>query len=244
MEKIKISIAGWKVEIHAIHEMIRTYCEGYLWDGETDFTVEVSQEDIAYERKKSEQEDNLEGIPVRRFSDAYLETLAVYRKICTELLKRNTLLFHGSVIAVDGQGYLFTAKSGTGKSTHTALWRREFGERAEMINDDKPLLRITQDGILACGTPWNGKHRLGCNKMVPLKAICILERAEQNRIEKISQLEALPMLMQQSFRTGTPNGMMLLLDMLEQIMNQTNIYRLGCNMDPEAAHVAFDGMQI
>jgi hypothetical protein len=172
-----------------------------------------------------------------------LETLAVYRKICTELLKRDTLLFHGSVIAVDGEGYLFTAKSGTGKSTHTSLWRQEFGERAEMINDDKPLLKIAGDTVLVCGTPWNGKHRLGCNKIVPLKAICILERDTDNHIHRISAQEALPMLFQQSFRTGEPVGMVRLLDLLETIMSRTKIYRLGCNMNPEAARVAFEGMQ-
>lgn len=243
MRTFMISIAEWNVEINALFESTRDYCEGYLCDGAADFSVKVSAEDIDFERKKSEREDILEGIPVRKFSDEYLETLAVYRKLCRELLNRDTLLFHGSVIAVDGVGYLFTAKSGTGKSTHTALWRREFGARAEMINDDKPLLKIKENKILACGTPWNGKHGLGCNKIVPLKAICILERDTQNHIERISAQEALPMLMQQSFRTGTPAGMMRLLDMLEQIIDKTNIYRLGCNMEPEAAHVSYDGMQ-
>lgn len=243
MTRFMISIAEWNVEINALFESTRDYCEGYLCDGAADFSVKVSAEDIDLERKKSEREDILEGIPVRKFSDEYLETLAVYRKLCRELLNRDTLLFHGSVIAVDGVGYLFTAKSGTGKSTHTALWRREFGARAEMINDDKPLLRVTKDGVFACGTPWNGKHRLGCNKIVPLKAICILERDRTNHIEKISAKEALPMLIQQSFRTGNSADTMLLLDLLEQIISKTSLYRLGCNVEPEAAHVSYDGMQ-
>ena len=238
-----ISVAGWNVEICALFESTRDYCREYLCDGAADLSVRVSAEDIDLERKKSEREDLLDGIPVRHFSDAYLETLAVYRKLCRELLNRDTLLFHGSVVAVDGEGYLFTAKSGTGKSTHTALWRREFGERAEMINDDKPLLKIKENEILACGTPWNGKHRLGCNKIVPLKAICILERDRTNHIERIDAKEALPMLIQQSFRTGNPADTVLLLDLLEQIIGKTKLYRLGCNVDPEAAHVAFDGMQ-
>lgn len=243
MTQFTIRIADQLVEVSANFETTRQYCKEFLANSPADFFVEILEKDIVFERKKSEQEDILEGIPVRKFSDEYLETLAVYRKICTELLNRDTLLFHGSVIAVDGQGYLFTAKSGTGKSTHTSLWCREFGERAEIINDDKPLLKIKENEILACGTPWNGKHRLGCNKIVPLKAICILERDAQNHIETISTQEALPMLMQQSFRIGTPAGMMRLLDMVEQIMEKTKIYRLGCNMDPEAAHVAYDGMQ-
>lgn len=239
-----ISLAGFYVEVNSLYESARTFCRDYLCDDvKADFSVSVSAEDIAFEREKSEKEDLLEGIPIRRFSDKYLETLAVYRKICTHLLERDVLLFHGSAIAVDGVAYLFTAKSGTGKSTHTALWRQVFEERAVMINDDKPLLKISPEGVLVCGTPWNGKHGLGCNKMVPLKAICILERAERNTITSMDAAEVLPMLMQQSFRTGTPGGTVLLFDILDKLTKRVQLYRLGCNMDPQAAVVAYEGMK-
>lgn len=239
-----ISLAGFCVEINSLYESTRTFCRDYLCDDvKADFSVSVSTEDIAFERGKSAKEDLLEGIPIRQFSDKYLETLAVYRKICTYLLEREVLLFHGSAIAVDGVAYLFTAKSGTGKSTHTALWRQVFGERAVMINDDKPLLKLTPEGVLVCGTPWNGKHGLGCNKMVPLKAICILERAEQNAITPMDAADVLPMLMQQSFRTGTTGGTVLLFDILDKLTKRVQLYRLGCNMDPQAAIVAYEGMK-
>ena len=65
---------------------------------------------------------------MRKYSDIYLETMAVYRKIEDKLLDYDTILFHGSAVAVDGVGYLFTAKSGTGKSTHTRLWREMLSE--------------------------------------------------------------------------------------------------------------------
>lgn len=243
MTTFTISLAGFCVEINSIFETTRTFCRDYLCEGEPEFSVTISPEDITFEREKSAKEDKLEGIPVRQFSDKYLETLAVYRKICTKLLERDTLLFHGSAVAVDGVAFLFTAKSGTGKSTHTALWRQVFGERAVMINDDKPLLKLTPEGVLVCGTPWNGKHGLGCNKMVPLKAICILERAEQNAITPMDTAEALPMLMQQSFRTGTPGGTVLLFDILDKLTKRVQLYRLGCNMDPQAAIVAYEGMK-
>ncbi len=243
MTTFTISLAGFCVEINSIFETTRTFCRDYLCEGTPEISVTVSSEDITFEREKSAKEDLLEGIPVRKFPDEYLETLAVYRKICAKLLERETLLFHGSAIEVDGVAYLFTAKSGTGKSTHTALWRQVFGERAVMINDDKPLLKLTPEGVLVCGTPWNGKHGLGCNKMVPLKAICILERAEQNTITRVDAAEALPMLMQQSFRTGTTGGTVLLFDILEKLTERVQLYRLGCNMDPQAAIVAFEGMK-
>ena len=225
-------------------------------DGDTEYTssgvgdittesvtrITITQSDIDFEREKSAREDIKEGIPIRHFSDAYLETLAVYRKIADYLLSCNTLLFHGSVITVDGEGYLFTAKSGTGKSTHTRLWREYFGERAVMVNDDKPLLRITDSGVTAYGTPWDGKHRLSTNTAVPLKGICILTRDTVNHIEQIESHAAYPLIVQQTNRSFTADGMKQTLSLIDRMLNVVPVYRLGCNMDIEAARVAYEGM--
>lgn len=185
----------------------------------------------------------LEGRVVRKFPDAYLETLAVQRKIAEALFARDTLLFHGSVIAVDGQGYLFTAKSGTGKSTHTRLWREVFGERAVMINDDKPFLRMQDGRVLAYGSPWNGKHRLGVNACVPLRAVCCLRRGETNEIRPIEPVRLLPILMQQSQRPAQAENMPKYLELLDKLAGGTVFYGLSCNMDMEAAIVAYEGMR-
>lgn len=202
----------------------------------------TSPKDIIFEREKSIREAELEGIIVREFSDTYLETIAVQRKVTEGLFGFDTLLFHGSVVAVDGQAYLFTAKSGTGKSTHTRFWRETFGDRAVMVNDDKPFLRITEDGVLAYGSPWNGKHKLGNNICVPLKAICILERGEENQIQAISGQEASMMLFQQSNRPMDPRKMPIYMDLIDQLSKKTEFYRMQCNLDPNAAQVAFDAM--
>ena len=171
-----------------------------------------------------------------------LETLAVYRKIADYLLSSDTLLFHGSVIAVDGEGYLFTAKSGTGKSTHTSLWREYFGERAVMINDDKPLLHIADSGVTAYGTPWDGKHRLSTNIAVPLKGICILTRSAKNYIEPVEPHAVYPLIVQQTNRSLSADGMKQTLSLIDQMLNVVPVYRLGCNMNIEAARVAYEGM--
>ena len=162
--------------------------------------------------------------------------------IADQLLHRDTLLFHGSVIAVDGKAYLFTAKSGTGKSTHTRLWREMLGDRAVMVNDDKPLLKFTRDGVLACGTPWNGKHHLGENIMVPLAAICILERGEVNAIRPVTVREALPRIIEQSHKPDCPADRALYYALLDKLVRSVSLHRLQCNMDPEAARVSFAGL--
>ena len=72
--------------------------------------------------------------------------------------------------------------SGTGKSTHTALWLKNFAPRASIINDDKPAIRIQKDGIFVYGTPWSGKTDQNKNVKVPLQGIAFLERGEENSI--------------------------------------------------------------
>lgn len=253
-----MQIAGKCFEIQHLYKYIKEYCKDYVirehnkteeinFEKDSSNLIVVTQSDINFERDKSAAEDRKEGIPIRYFTDEYLETLAVYRKIAEQMLSYDTILFHGSVIAVDGEGYLFTAKSGTGKSTHTRLWRETFGDRAVMVNDDKPLLRITKEGVTAYGTPWDGKHRLSTNTSVPLKGICILERAAENHIIKLDTKEQLrsayPMIVQQTHKSSNPANARKTMELIDRLMAALPIYRLSCNMEHAAAKVAYEGMQ-
>jgi hypothetical protein len=238
-----IELAGHRVAVNAQYLSTPNFCRDYLTEGKPDVSVTVSRDDIASELEKIERDgDIIKRIPPRTYSDAYLEVEAVNRKIAEKLVDFNIQLFHGSAIAVDGQCYIFTAKSGTGKSTHTRLWRELLGDRALMVNDDKPLLQVTDHGVIVHGTPWNGKHNLGSNVSVPLKAICILERDETNHISQITAKEALPMLLQQCYRSSDPEKLLKTLSLVDDLLHQVELYRLGCNMEPEAALVAYRGM--
>lgn len=236
-------IADTIFEIVSIFSEVQELCDEYKCEETPWFTITIEQKDIDFEREKSRLEDIKEGIAVREFSDSYLETLAVYRKLCKILIDKDILLFHGSVIAIGNQGYLFTARSGTGKSTHTANWRKVFGDKAVMVNDDKPLLRITENGVIVYGTPWDGKHHLSTNISVPLKAICVLTRSETNHIEKITPKECYTMLLQQTNRPKDPVLLSKTLKLIDRLGSSTELYRLGCNMDPESAEIAYNGMK-
>lgn len=238
----RIALAGQVIGVSALYEQTRTFCKNYLTDAPASFEVAVTPADIAYERQRSARADELEGAAVREHADPYLETLAVYRKLAQLLVQDDILLMHGAVVAVDGQAYLFTAKSGTGKTTHTRLWMQQFGDRAVMVNGDKPLLHITSEGVTVYGTPWDGKEHLSTNTSCPLKALCILTRSETNHIERISKKEALPMLCQQSYRPCSPIGAQKMLALVDRLGSSVPLYRLGCNMEPEAALVAYHGM--
>ena len=238
-----IKLADTTVEVRRVFSSTYDYCCDYIIKNTaSDFSITITPEDLIFEREKAAREDALEGLPIRNLPDALLEITALQRKIAEELFERDVLLFHGSVVAVDGQAYLFTAKSGTGKSTHTRLWRQVFGARAVMVNDDKPFLKMTGNGVDVYGSPWNGKHRLGENICVPLKAICILERGEENRIEPISAKDALHMLLQQSQRPQDRRKLPKYLELVDRLSSQVRFYRMHCNMDPEAAQVAWEAM--
>lgn len=242
MQTFRIRLAGKVIEVHSLFPCILGYCRDYLTDDKADFQIVITEQDIFFERGKNEREMRIKESAGGEFSDSYLETLAVYRKIAERMPEYGTFLFHGSAIAVDGEAYVFTAKSGTGKSTHTRLWREMFGERAVMINDDKPLITVNENGAVVHGTPWNGKHHLGNNMTVPLKAICILERDETNHIERIAKKEAYPMLLQQAYRPISFTAMLQTLRLLDILDKNVDFYRLGCNMETEAAVVSYRGM--
>lgn len=242
MIEFTMRIAGYTAAVTALHDSTREFCKAFLCEDRPDFSVQITPADIGFEREKSRREDRLEGKAERNFPDWYLETIAVQRKIAEHLLDFDTLLFHGSVVAVDGVGYLFTARSGTGKSTHTRLWREMLGDKAVMINDDKPFLHIGSDRVVAYGSPWNGKQGPGCSRCAPLRTICILQRGAENVIEAIPASEALPMLLQQSQRPGDKGRYPRYMELLSRLAESVAFYRLSCNMEPSAALVSYRGM--
>ena len=159
-----------------------------------------------------------------------------------ELIRFQGMMLHSSAVVVDGKAYLFTASSGTGKSTHTKLWLQAFGERAYILNDDKPALRKIDGQWFAFGTPWSGKHDISANIGVPVGGIAILERGERNEICRASGTDVLLDLLRQVNRPRGAEYRRLLMPLLDQLLREVPIWRLKCNMEPEAAIVAYEAM--
>ena len=242
MAQFLIEIAGFAGEITSLFESTRDYCRKYLREGTADFSVIVNREDLAFEQEALRQEALEEGIKIRVFTDPFLERTAIQRKVAEFLFDQGVLMTHGSTVAVDGKAYLFTARCGTGKSTHTRLWRQVFGDRAVMVNDDKPFLKIRSEGVFACGSPWSGKHGMDTNVTVPLQGICILDRGKENRIERITPGEALPMLLHQSYCPLDAGKRARFEELVQLLTEKTPLWHMYCNMDPEAAEVSHNAM--
>lgn len=159
-----------------------------------------------------------------------------------QLLNFDGMLLHASAVAMDGYGYLFTAPCGTGKSTHTGIWRKVFGDRAVILNDDKPALRLENGIWYVYGTPWSGKNPLNTNMGVPLGGICFLHQAKENSIEPFRGVKVIYSLMEQTARPESPELRGRMMELIDSLMANVAIWKMGCNMEPEAAMVSFETM--
>ena len=175
-------------------------------------------------------------------SDDHCEHMVTCTMFYRHLIDHSGFMLHSSAVVVDGKAYLFTATSGTGKSTHTALWLKHFGDRAYILNDDKPALRL-EDGVwYAYGTPWSGKHDISRNERVPVAGIACLERGEENEIAPFGGIEAIGAIMKQVNRPRAAEYRVKLMKLMDKLITQVPIWKLKCNMDPEAVKVSYEAM--
>lgn len=229
---VRIRIANLNIQINNRYSFLEKQCMNYLYDkDDIDFVVEVSDEEIEAERKNSDYD----------YPNGYLESICAYRAIANKIPAYNAFLLHAAIISYDNQGYGFLARSGTGKSTHIKLWK-EYLKDVIYINGDKPLIRII-DGIpYAFGTPWNGKENYGTNASVPLKAIGFINRSENNYVKEMQNQEILSKLIYQILIPPAEYEASKTFELLNEMLKYTKVYNVYCNMDIEAARIAFNTM--
>ena len=229
-------IAGLRVKFERCGKRTEKQAKPYLSDNQSDeikpdIVVNVSDEKISSYAKEH---------PDVSYDDwDYMLTGSAFY---AALLKFGGMLLHSSCVVVDGVAYAFSADSGTGKSTHTKLWLRYFGDRAYILNDDKPAIRKIDGKIYACGTPWSGKYDYSRPEIVPLGGICFLERSETNHIKKADTSKAVFNIFSQTIRKLPINGMNLLFDVIEDIFSSVPLYEFGCNISKEAVEVSSSAM--
>lgn len=232
----EIEMAGIVIRIHDLYSYIKLFCKNFLVEGKPPFDMEifVSEADILAEWKK-----------IPHFSLEYCESIVVYRQICFKMPAFGAMLVHAAVISCDGEGFAFAAPSGTGKSTHVAMWKRAFGSSVEIINGDKPLISFNKekDKFIAYGTPWCGKEGWGVNKGVALKAICFLEQGIDNHIRKAAPEEVLGRLFSQVLIPENDSLMQNELDIIDLLLTKVPFYILTCNVSEDAARVARAALQ-
>ena len=221
------SIAGLIVEMNAENRTAKQ-AEPYRFEGQADPDIKMIGTHHGYHKKHSHLS----------YEDA--EYINTCREFNYKLIDFDGMMLHSSAVVVDDRAYLFSAASGTGKSTHTELWLQKFGDRAYILNDDKPAIRQINGVWHACGTPWSGKYDLSKPTCVPLAGIAFLNRDTTNHIERYTGPMVAFELMNQTLRRE--EEMEKTLAVMARIAQEVPIWKLFCNMDLEAAEVAYNAM--
>ena len=240
IEFFKVSIASVNIEIECRYRTVFNQCKDYLNDFEnTDLIISTNQEEIEREVSRLPSVNNpYNGVATSR-SLGYIESTIIQRKLANAMLFFNSFLLHGSVIAKDGYAYVFTAPSGIGKTTRTRLWLDTY-PGSVVVNGDKPIIKISDTEVYACGTPWCGKEGWNTNTMVPLRAVFLLERAEKSSIEEVNLGKALPFLLQQIHRPEDPDQMRKTLQLLKALEGKVRIYKFRSTPTEESVRLAYE----
>ena len=159
------------------------------------------------------------------------------------LLDFDGMMLHASATVIDGETYLFAGQCGVGKSTHAELLKKHHPD-AQLINDDKPALRLVGGEWMVYGTPWSGKNGININAGYPLKAICLLTaRRDRNAIRMADPLTAAAGLISCSAGRENKETMKKLAVLIDRLMKVIPIYEMDSLADDEAAMMAYNVMK-
>ena len=243
----QVRMADTVMRFRVMNIETRAYMRDYITagndPGEIFCEISISEQDIIDEWEYMLSREGYSREFVNRLPEFYFEIFALHRKAAEALLDRNILVLHSSCVSLDGKGYLFVAPSGKGKSTHAKLWCRYFGDRAFIVNDDKPFLRIEENSVRAYGSPWDGKHRQSRNTSVSVTAVGLIEPAEADATEPFSRSGAFPVLFPQTLHPKRPDKLEKLRKLLEDMIRNVDFYRISATMSSNAPEAAFRGMK-
>ena len=233
MHTVLAKIAGINVEFNTLISDLSNVCKSYIVsDVKPDIIVTVTQDEVEGEKSLAPFEEDV--------SLEICESICAHRGLCKQIWKFDALVLHCATFAVDGRAIAFAAKSGTGKTTHMRLWKRYLGDKMIAINGDKPIIRFFDGVPYAHGTPWRGKEGFGKNMAAPLTDICFIERDTNNSVVPTTKEDALNRIFNQILLPNDPMGSVKTLQMVDDILNKCNLWIIKCNMEPEAAEVAYN----
>lgn len=231
MQKIDILLADLKINIEHKYDYISYLCKDYISQSDTpDIIAKADNAAILKEK---------ELVPSAPIESC--ESLCIYRAIGERLPHFDRFVFHGAAIEYGGNAYLFTAPSGTGKTTHINLWKQYLGDKVDIINGDKPIIKAGNVSTVY-GTPWAGKEGYQRNTSAPLKAICILKQGKENKITKLELAEAVNHLMRQVYLPSDPSALSKTLELLGTVIENTPVYLLECDISKQAFETSFNQM--
>lgn len=227
-------IADLNVLIDYRHDILKNQAPAYEINepGVVDIAIDISDDFL------NKQLPNYPGLTIDQCE--YLFTGAYFYN---KLIDFGGIYIHSSAVEYEGYAYLFSAPSGTGKSTHAGMWKKVFGDGARIINDDKPAVRIIGKTAYAYGTPWSGKTNLNINAKVPIAGICYIYQSRENVIERLDIPTSAARILEQTLRPADKGKMSMVLDAADRFISSVPVYSMGCNISEDAVYMAYNTMK-
>ena len=193
--------------------------------------ITVQEEDVSYWMNQWKVSDY-----------AYSEFVYSCSYACDVLMKHSRIVMHGAAFRWNQQAYLFTAPSGTGKTTQLNHWRTLFENEVKVMNGDKPILEVHDNEVIVHPSPWKGKEGIGDDLLAaPLGGIIILQQDQNNMIERLSERDAAGRLFCRFYTTFTSEEEVKTAGrMLEQILNNVPVYLLRNKGDSDSAFMTHE----
>lgn len=220
-------IAGLRVKAEPPDGFAREFMEAYRVDADCcDREILIGSQEMAFEQRLQ---------PNATASTLYISALCrAFSKLL--LSSCGGILLHSAAMIYKEKAYLFVAPSGTGKTTHILLWKKCLGDRVQILNGDKPFLRVREGRITVYGSPWQGKEGFGQNASCPLGGIYLLNRGAENAVRPAAANEAIQPLLRATLIPEDAEGKCKVLDILETAYRTVPVRILHCNMDDEAVY--------
>lgn len=226
-----ILLSSLKIRINHTHDYMSAFCKDYIAKFDTADIVASANKEAVLKEKELVSKAPIESC----------ESLCIYRSIAEQLPQFDRFVFHGAAIECDGMAYLFTAPSGTGKTTHINLWKKYLGDKVGIINGDKPIIYMGENAIVY-GTPWAGKEGYQRNVSAPLKAICIIKQGKKNNIVRLEKSAAVNHLMRQVYMPQNAQSLSRTLSLLGRVIENISVYILECDISREAFETSYNEM--
>ena len=160
------------------------------------------------------------------------------------IVKHKGLMLHSSAISYKGEGILFSAPSGTGKSTQSSLWKKEFGDDVIIVNDDTPFIR-NNDGIsYVYGCPWSGKTDINEQMKVPVKAVVSVKQGKENKVKELTATEGFFRIFNETKKPVESVMLDTAIDNVITFLSNVKVYELTCRPDSDAVYTLKEALKI
>lgn len=227
-------IADIITEFSPKYEYLTRFSKPFLYRGENASQIKLALEGQFFSEICDKMNQNI--------GKDRCESYAYSCLFSREIINFGGILLHSSSLKLGDKSYLFLAPSGTGKSTHTSLWKKAFGSAVEMMNDDKTAVRKVNEVFYAYSTPFDGGSGVANNISAPIGGIVFIERGSENSVRKASQNEIISRIYSSFSGYKSYYNAHKLLSNIESLILSCDFYNLTCNTDISAAYIAYEAI--